>query len=118
MSIGSASRRGSHAAQAATAASSPGCRAVSGVVGKPSERSHSSVSQCVSGAGPSAQPNWYTAMRSGRLAVIFGSFWRTAPAAALRGLAKVRSGFLPAATSARFSSSIAAFIASKPSLGM
>ena len=40
-------------------------------------------------------------MRSGRLAVIFGSFCRTAPAAALRGLAKVRSGFLPAATSAQ-----------------
>ena len=118
MSIGSASRRGSQAAQAATVASSPGCRTVSGVVGKPIERSHSSVSQCVPGVAPSAQPSWYTAMRSGRLAVIFGSFCRTAPAAALRGLAKVRCGFLPAATSAGFSSSIAAFIASKPAFGM
>ena len=42
-----------------------------------------------------------TIIPSGRLAVIFGSFWRSDPAAALRGLAN--SG-LPAAPSCSFSS--------------
>ena len=43
-----------------------------------------------------------TTMCSGRDAVTFGSFWRSEPAAALRGLA---NGFSPASTSRAFSSS-------------
>lgn len=56
---------------------------------------------------PSWAPMPCTTMCSGRVAVTLGSFWRSDPAAALRGLAK---GLSSAATSRAFSSS-------KPSMG-
>ncbi len=60
-----------------------------GLTRKPSVFSHSSTSECVAGAPPpSCQPSWYQNASSGRAAVIFGSSWRTEPAAELRGLAK------------------------------
>src|SRR3954468_22325375 len=46
-----------------------------------------------------------TISRNGRVAVTLGSFWRSEPAAALRGLA---NGALPASTRPAFSSSKAA----------
>lgn len=51
---------------------------------------------------PSRAPMPWTTMCSGRVAVTLGSFWRSEPAAALRGLAK---GLSSASTSRAFSSS-------------
>lgn len=51
---------------------------------------------------PSRAPMPCTTMCSGRVAVIFGSFWRSEPAAALRGLAK---GLPSVSTSRALSSS-------------
>ena len=57
---------------------------------------------CESNDTPSAAPNECTHRRSGREAVTFGSFCRSDPAAALRGLAK---GFCSAASSPSLSCS-------------
>ena len=51
---------------------------------------------------PSRAPMPWTTMCSGRVAVMRGSFWRSEPAAALRGLAK---GLSPASTRRALSSS-------------
>ena len=51
---------------------------------------------------PSRAPMPCTTMCSGRVAVTFGSFWRSEPAAALRGLA---NGLSPASTRRALSSS-------------
>ena len=51
---------------------------------------------------PSRAPMPCTTMCSGRVAVMRGSFWRSEPAAALRGLAK---GLSPASTRRALSSS-------------
>src|SRR5581483_6565513 len=65
---------------------------ISGLTGSPRWRIHSSVSVWVANAGPSSTaPSWYVHNDSSRDAVIDGSFWRTDPAADLRGLANRRS---------------------------
>ena len=56
---------------------------------------------CRSALKPSRAPTPCTTMRSGREAVTRGSFWRSEPAAALRGLA---NGALPASTRPALSS--------------
>ena len=86
------------------------CRA-SGLTGNPDRASRAKVSVCVAaghGDVPSTTPTWYAQKRSGRMAVIFGSFWRSAPAAELRGFTKRRS---PA-------SACRLFIASNSATGM
>jgi len=48
----------------------------------------------VAGGAPSIAPSWYAQKARGRVAVIAGSFWRSDPAAELRGLTNT---FSPAA---------------------
>ena len=67
----------------------------------PGARSASYASDCRAALKPSRAPTPCTTIRSGRLAVTRGSFCRSEPAAALRGLA---NGALPASTSAALSS--------------
>ena len=73
-----------------------------GGTGSPTFSDHARKSECESKVMPSAAPNEWTHIRSGRDAVIFASFCRSEPAAPLRGLAKGRS---PASVSRTFSSS-------------
>jgi hypothetical protein len=59
------------------------------------------AADCRAGSNPLRAPMPCTSSRSFRLAVIFASFWRRLPAAALRGLA---NGAFSCATSDSFSS--------------
>ncbi len=79
-----------------------------GEVGSPHSRSSSYACDSRSMSKPSRAPMPCTTMCSGRSAVTLGSFWRSEPAAALRGLANAG---LPPSTSRAFSSS-------KRSMGM
>ena len=58
-----------------------------GAAGSPAFAAQSRNPRCDSNATPSAAPKECTHIRSGREAVTFGSFWRSEPAAALRGFA-------------------------------
>ena len=71
-------------------------RSVVGGTGSPAEAAHSRNARWESKPTPSAAPNECTHRRSGRDAVTFGSFWRSDPAAALRGFA---NAFWPASCS-------------------
>ncbi len=65
-----------------------------GLTGNPARASCANVPLCVAAGHallPSTTPTWYAQKCSGRLAVMVGSFWRSAPAAELRGLTKSRS---------------------------
>src|SRR5579875_2148725 len=77
------------------------------LTGSPHPRSRSYQPDCVAGgsSSPSTRPTPCTMRSSGRVAVTRGSFWRSDPAAELRGFA---NGALPASVSLRFSSSKAA----------
>ena len=75
---------------------------VVGAAGSPASLAHSRKPRCESKRTPSAAPNECTHRCSGREAVIFASFWRSEPAAALRGFA---NALPPASSSRRFSSS-------------
>ncbi len=71
------------------------------LTGSPQPRSRSYQPECVSGGSPEATPTPCRISRRSRLAVTRGSFWRSEPAAELRGLA---NGGLPASVSRSFSS--------------
>ncbi len=75
---------------------------VVGAIGSPAFSAHSRNPRCESNVTPSAYPNECTHSRSGREAVTFGSFWRSDPAAALRGFA---NALPPAWSSWSFSAS-------------
>ena len=75
---------------------------VVGATGSPAVAAQSRKPRCESNVMPSAAPNECTHRRSGREAVTFGSFWRSDPAAALRGFA---NALPPASSSCPFSSS-------------
>ena len=83
-------------------------RSANGFVRKPCSRSHSSSSQCDPSCTPSRAPSPYTHTASGREAVIEESFWRSDPAAALRGFG---ASFWPSSATRSFSSR-------KPASGM
>ncbi len=70
-------------------------------MGNPCAFSQVSVSECDASSTPSWAPTPYAHTESGLLAVIAGFFWRSEPAAALRGFGV---GFLSSATSRSFSS--------------
>ena len=67
----------------------PSTRRASGLTGRPAFLSWASVPLCVVAGhalplgAPSTTPTWYAQKCSGRWAVTFGSFWRSAPAAEL-----------------------------------
>ena len=63
----------------------PSTRRTFGLTGKPRRRSRSRDSEWV--VSPCAPTSWYVHRLSRRLAVTFGSFWRTVPAVVLRALA-------------------------------
>ncbi len=63
---------------------------VVGAAGSPAFAAQSRNPRCDANETPSAAPKECTHIRSGRDAVTFGSFWRSEPAAALRGFAKAR----------------------------
>ena len=73
-----------------------------GATGSPAFAAQSRKPRCESNVTPSAAPNEWTHSRRGREAVTFGSFWRSEPAAALRGFA---NALPPASSSCSFSSS-------------
>ena len=70
------------------------------LVGRPQVRSASYALDCRSNRKPSCAPTPWHTIDSRRVAVIRGSFWRSEPAAVLRGLAY---GALPASTMAALS---------------
>jgi hypothetical protein len=70
-----------------------------GATGSRASRHQSRKPECESNRIPSAYPNECTNSASGREAEIFGSFWRSEPAAALRGFA---NGRFSAASSSSF----------------
>ena len=77
-------------------------RSLVGGTGRPASAAHARNPVCESNDTPSAAPNECTHRRSGRFAVTFGSFWRSDPAAALRGF---ENGRCSASSIIRFSSS-------------
>ncbi len=95
----SSARRRSHSWQTASASSGSSWRRTSGLTGKRCSRSHASASQCEASASPSLCPIAYAHSESGRRAVTAGSFWRSEPAAELRGF---MNGLLPAAICSSF----------------
>ena len=69
-----------------TSFSEPSTRTRS-LVGRPHAFSASYAADCAVGSKPSRAPMPWQTMPSARVAVTRGSFWRSEPAAALRGLA-------------------------------